>query len=131
MQIAEMVQRDIDGLVQIHRSIESEKGSADEQFQDWLSSINHSADPPKKSRWTMTWDKLQKHLSQGFGMGHGAEYRPWLILRRKNPSKTSNQLAAHLFPLRRDAWSDPPGLFPQGRRVGEQRGGVTILPHAE
>lgn len=103
MQIAEIVQQDIDGLVQIHRSIESEKGSADEKFQDCLSSIDPSADPPKKRRRTMTWDKLQKHLSQGFGMGHGAEYRPWLILRRKNPSKTSNQLAAHLSPLRRDA----------------------------
>lgn len=103
MQIAEMVQQDIDGLVQKHRSIDSEKGSAYEKIQDWLSSIDPSADPPKKHRRTMTWDKLQKHLSQGFGMGHGAEYRPWLILRRKNPSKTSNQVAAHLFPLRREA----------------------------
>ena len=56
MQIAEIVQQDIDGLVQIHRSIESEKGSADEKFQDCLSSIDPSADPPKKRRRTMTWD---------------------------------------------------------------------------
>lgn len=49
----------------------------------------------------MTWDKLNERVQQGYGMGHGADYQPWLTLRRKNSSRESNQVAAHLHPLHR------------------------------
>lgn len=95
--IAEEVQQEIYVLVDKNRPSESDAGRLDEDLQEWLAAVDHTKAPSKKRRRTMTWDKLYKHLLQGFGMGHGAAYQPWLTLRRKNPSKSSNQVAAYLF----------------------------------
>lgn len=99
--IAEEVQQEIYAMVDKNRPGASDAGRLDEDLQEWLVSVDHSKAPSKKRRRTMTWDKFYKHLLQGFGTGHGAAYRPWLTLRRKNPSKRSNQVAAYLFLQRR------------------------------
>lgn len=99
--IEDEVQQAIEALIDKNRSRESDPAQLDADFQEWMASAEPSKTPPKKRRRTMTWDKLRKHLLEGFGTGHGAAYRPWLTLRRKNPSKSSNQVAAHLFVLQR------------------------------
>lgn len=99
--IAEEVQQEIYSLVDKNRLGASDSLRLGENLQEWLASVDHSTVPPKKRRRTMTWEKFYEHLLQGFGTGHGAAYRPWLTLRRKNPSKSSNQVAAYLFLQRR------------------------------
>jgi hypothetical protein len=99
--IAEGVQQEIYGLVDKNRLGASDSLRLDEDLLEWLASVDHSKAAPKKRCRTMTWDKFYKHLLQGFGTGHGATYRPWLTLRRKNASKSSNQVAAYLFLQRR------------------------------
>lgn len=101
-QLADQVERDIEALVVKHRPSEDENRSSDEKFQDWLAAMDPSQETPKKRHRGMTWDKFYKRLLLGYGMGHGAEYLPWLTLRRKNPSRKSNQVAAYLHPLNRD-----------------------------
>jgi hypothetical protein len=52
----------------------------------------------------MTHKKLCERIQLGHGMGHGSRYLPWLILRRKNPSPYSNQVASSMPPLGRGAY---------------------------
>ncbi|MDQ1812860.1 TnsA endonuclease N-terminal domain-containing protein [Massilia sp. CCM 9210] len=52
----------------------------------------------------MTHKKLCERIQLGHGMGHGSRYLPWLILRRKNPSPYSNQVASSMPPLGRAAY---------------------------
>lgn len=101
METAGGVQQAIDDLVDKNRFNESEARSTDEEFQDWLASVDPSLVPQNKRRRTMTREKLDRLLLQGFGAGHGVSYRPWLTLRRRNASKCSNQVAAYLFTLDR------------------------------
>ncbi|WP_211444882.1 PDDEXK family nuclease [Collimonas humicola] len=51
----------------------------------------------------MTYKKLYERIRQGYGMGHGSGYKPWLTLRRKNPSPRSNQVVSWMPPLGRTA----------------------------
>lgn len=50
----------------------------------------------------MTMSKLDAEIRAGRGQGHGDDYRPWLYLRRRNPSPVSCQVSAHM-PLSRRA----------------------------
>ncbi|MCE1243668.1 TnsA endonuclease N-terminal domain-containing protein [Oryzomicrobium sp.] len=104
MELAEQVEWDISKLVDKHRSAAPQSLSDKEGLQHWLSTDSPSS-TLKKRRCVMTWDKLIKRIQHGYGMGHGADYQPWLTLRRKNSSRESNQVAAHLHPLHR------PGYF--------------------
>lgn len=99
--VADEVQQDIFDLIEVNRPSPSVSLRLDANQWEWLDSVESMKAPAKKRRRTMTWDKLNTRLRQGFGTGHGANYQPWLTLRRKNPSKCSNQVAAYLFPLRR------------------------------
>jgi len=101
MELAEQIQRDIGELVDKHRHVELDSPARNEKLQRWLASINSPTGTQKKRRRVMTWDKLNERVQQGYGMGHGADYQPWLTLRRKNSSRESNQVAAHLHPLHR------------------------------
>jgi hypothetical protein len=58
---------------------------------------------PKPRVKGMAYAKLYRNIREGFGCGHGAEYEPWLRLRRKNPSPESNQVVAWLPILNRVA----------------------------
>jgi hypothetical protein len=58
---------------------------------------------PRRQRG-MTHKKLCDRVQLGHGMGHGSAYLPWLILRRKNPSPYSNQVATSMPPLGRGAY---------------------------
>lgn len=62
-------------------------------------------EPIPKPRRTkgMTYKKLYEHIRLGHGTGHGSNYKPWLTLRRKNPSPKSNQVVSWMPPLRRTA----------------------------
>lgn len=51
----------------------------------------------------MTYKKLYEHIRLGHGIGHGSSYKPWLTLRRKNPSPKSNQVVSWMPPLQRTA----------------------------
>jgi len=51
----------------------------------------------------MTYKKLFEHIRLGYGTGHGDLYKPWLTLRRKNPSPKSNQVVSFMPPLKRTA----------------------------
>jgi hypothetical protein len=51
----------------------------------------------------MTQKKLVEMIRKGFGQGHGNAYQPWLKIRRKNSSPTSNQVVAWMPPLKRTA----------------------------
>jgi len=44
----------------------------------------------------MTWTKFMDRVSEGRGQGHGANYRPWLWVHRKNSSPVSNQSVVRL-----------------------------------
>lgn len=57
---------------------------------------------PRRSK-VMTKKKLFEQIRLGFGQGHVSEYQPWLKIRRKNPSPTSNQVVAWMPPLGRTA----------------------------
>ncbi len=46
----------------------------------------------------MTFKKLEKQLDEGRGQGNGLGYRPWLYIRRRNPSPVSNQVAGAMLP---------------------------------
>jgi len=101
VEIAEEVQESIGRLVGRRHPETSELDSNDQKLQEWLASVAPALVPPNKRRRTMTWKKLEQHMLMGHGMGHGADYQPWLTLRRKNTSKCSNQVAAYLFALDR------------------------------
>lgn len=58
---------------------------------------------PKPRTKGMSYPKLYRNIREGCGSGHGAEYLPWLRLRRKNPSPESNQVVAWLPILNRVA----------------------------
>ncbi|MBC3862691.1 hypothetical protein H8K32_11310 [Undibacterium jejuense] len=59
---------------------------------------------PKQRRVKVsTYTKLYEHIRQGYGTGHGKNYKPWLTLTRKNPSPTSNQVVSYMPPLERTA----------------------------
>jgi len=59
---------------------------------------------PKQRRMKgMTYKKLYAHIRLGHGIGHGTQYKPWLTLRRKNPSPNSNQVVSFMPPLQRTA----------------------------
>lgn len=105
MKVAEQIERDIRALVDEHQCAARESPSDNEKLRCWLESLNSPTGTSKKRRRAMTWDKLNERIRQGFGMGHGTGYQPWLTLRRKNSSRESNQVAAHLHPLHR------PGYF--------------------
>ncbi len=105
MELAEQIERDIGTLVDKHRRAALESPSRKEKLLHWLATIDTPTSTLKKRRRAMTWDKLNTRIQQGYGMGHGADYQPWLTLRRKNSSRESNQVAAHLHPLHR------PGYF--------------------
>lgn len=105
MKFAEQIERDISVLVNEHQCATHESPSDNEKFQRWLESINSPTGTSKKRRRAMTWEKLSERIHLGYGTGHGADYLPWLTLRRKNSSRESNQVAAHLHPLHR------PGYF--------------------
>lgn len=105
MQLAEQIEQDIGALVAKHRDAVRDSPSGNERLQRWLAAIDSPTGTLKKHRRVMTWDKLNERVQQGYGMGHGADYQPWLTLRRKNSSRESNQVAAHLHPLHR------PGYF--------------------
>lgn len=62
-------------------------------------------EPSPKQRRTkgMTYKKLYEHIRVGYGIGHGISYKPWLTLRRKNPSPHSNQVVSWMPPLQRSA----------------------------
>lgn len=51
----------------------------------------------------MTLKKMIQHIRDGFGQGHGRNYLPWLIIRRKNSSPTSNQVVSWMPTLGRTA----------------------------
>lgn len=59
--------------------------------------------PRSRSTGVMTYEKLYKRIEQGMGMGHGAQYLPWLTIKRKNTSPTSGQIPSWIPPLHRDA----------------------------
>jgi hypothetical protein len=40
----------------------------------------------------MTWKKLLERVRSGRGSGHGDAYKPWLWIRKKNPSARGNQV---------------------------------------
>lgn len=46
----------------------------------------------------MTWQLLERYVQDGRGQGWGMTYRPWLWLRRRNPSPVSNQVAGAMLP---------------------------------
>jgi hypothetical protein len=59
---------------------------------------------PKRRRLKrMTNAKICERIQLGHGTGHGAQYLPWLTLRRKNVSPNSNQVVSWMPPLRRTA----------------------------
>lgn len=60
--------------------------------------------PKPRRQKGMTHKKLCERIQLGHGMGHGSDYLPWLILRRKNPSPYSNQVASSMPPLGRAAF---------------------------
>lgn len=43
----------------------------------------------------MTWKKLLQMIAQGYGSGHGNDYKPFLRITRRNTSKVSNQSAGN------------------------------------
>lgn len=51
----------------------------------------------------ISFKKLYRHIELGYGQGHGSRYQPWLRIRRRNTSPTSNQVVAWLPPLGREA----------------------------
>lgn len=57
---------------------------------------------PRSSK-VMTQKKLNEQIRLGFGQGHGSSYQPWLKVRRKNSSPSSNQVVAWMPPLGRTA----------------------------
>jgi len=75
------------------------------RFDDRSECIALPTEPTPKPRLQkgMTHTKLCERIKLGHGIGHGSGYRPWLILRRKNPSPNSNQVAASMPPLNRGA----------------------------
>lgn len=48
-----------------------------------------------------TIEKTLQHIEEGHGIGHGDTYKPWLIVTRKNASKTSNQVVCRMPGYRR------------------------------
>lgn len=58
---------------------------------------------PKRRSRVMTHKKMCELICQGRGMGHGRNYLPWLMLRRKNSSPNSNQVVSWMPPLQRTA----------------------------
>lgn len=60
--------------------------------------------PKPRRQKGMTQKKLCERIKLGHGIGHGSGYLPWLILRRKNPSPYSNQVATSMPPLGRGAY---------------------------
>lgn len=46
----------------------------------------------------MTWHQLELIKREGRGSGWGMHYRPWLWIRRRNPSPVSNQVAGAMLP---------------------------------
>ena len=51
----------------------------------------------------MTWEKLQSRIDDGRGQGHGENYKPWLWIHRKNPSRRGNQVTGRMPVYRRGA----------------------------
>lgn len=51
---------------------------------------------PKPRVKGMTYAKLYRSIRAGSGCGHCSEYKPWLRLRRKNPSPESNQVVTRI-----------------------------------
>jgi hypothetical protein len=51
----------------------------------------------------MSWKKLMQQIRDGYGQGHFDAFRPWLYLRRRNPSKRGNQVAGDLPGYKREA----------------------------
>lgn len=60
--------------------------------------------PKPRHQKGMTHKKLCERIRLGHGIGHGSRYLPWLIIRRKNPSPYSNQVATSMPPLVRGAY---------------------------
>lgn len=59
--------------------------------------------PKRRRTLHMTQQKLAARITLGHGIGSGANYLPWLTLRRKNASPESNQVISWMPPLRRTA----------------------------
>jgi hypothetical protein len=49
----------------------------------------------------MTWKKLSEQIESGRGQGHRDDFKPWLWVRRKNPSARGNQVTAAMPGYRR------------------------------
>ncbi|SIQ68095.1 TnsA endonuclease N terminal [Aromatoleum tolulyticum] len=60
-------------------------------------------EPKQRPAKGMSWKKLMERVQGGHGQGHGRNYRPWLTIRRKNPSPTSNQVVSWMPGLGRVA----------------------------
>lgn len=49
----------------------------------------------------ITWDRLNDMISSGMGSGFGEAFKPWIQIRRWNPSPVSTQVIKPLPPFRR------------------------------
>lgn len=74
--------------------------------------------PKRRRAKGIRWKKLAERIRNGFGQGHGPHYLPWLTIRRKNPSPTSNQVVSWM-----------PGLGRTGHYFsrGEYHTALTLL----
>lgn len=49
----------------------------------------------------MTWERLHQMISSGTGSGFGEKYKPWIQIKRWNPSPVSTQIIKPLPPFKR------------------------------
>ncbi|WGG50950.1 TnsA endonuclease N-terminal domain-containing protein [Rugamonas sp. DEMB1] len=78
------------------------RGDSDDPSE--LTALSVEPIPKTRLQKGMTHKKLCERIQLGHGIGHGSRYLPWLILRRKNPSPYSNQVASSMPPLGRGAY---------------------------
>ena len=83
--------------------------------------------PKPRRSGVMTHKKMCELIRQGRGTGHGRNYLPWLMLRRKNSSPDSNQVVSWMSPLQRTAH-----YFSRGEKspgdLGGARGRLISVP---
>jgi hypothetical protein len=73
-----------------------------EHLRDDVALLTEPLPKPRRTRG-VTPQKLAARIALGHGIGSGANYLPWLTLRRKNTSPESNQVISWMPPLRRTA----------------------------